>query len=187
METINRNFNTTIDYISDKSNQNQDNSESCIIQQSINQMLRLEIESYYFYTDMEVYLYHLGLNGMSNWAKLQASEELDHFKKHVEYAKIKKISITLPGIDEFNQKFSSPLDSFEKALSQEIKLGDFYNSLDHKATNFKNPSFSNYLTIFVNEQDEEINLLDNIVKRVKLAGSNSGLVIIDHDLAQREV
>lgn len=156
------------------------------IQQNINQMLALEMESFYLYTALEIYFYNKGLNGMAKWSKIQANEELDHFKQHIEYAKTKRINITLPNILEATPLFSTPLEAFQKALAQEIKLGDYYNALDMNAISSNNYSFSNHLNKFVHEQDEEINLLDNIVNRMTLAGYEAGLILLDQELGNRQ-
>lgn len=163
------------------------NTQSNIqIGENINQMLTLEMESFYLYTAIEIYLYQKGLNGMAKWAKIQAAEELEHFNQHIGFAKNKRLTVNLPKIAPKQVLFASPLEAFGQALAQEIKLGDYYSSLDLEASTTNNYSFSNHLHKFVHEQDEEIDLLDNIVNRLALAGSEAGLILLDQELGQRQ-
>lgn len=122
---------------------------------------------------------------MARWAKLQAAEELTHFQQHIKFAKKKRLNVALPQINQTNILFSSPLEAFGQALTQEIKIGEYYHGLDMQASSTNQYALSNHLQKFVHEQEEEIDMLDKLVNRLTLAESDAALLILDQELAQR--
>ncbi len=154
-------------------------------EQTLSAMINYELKSFYFYTALEIYFNNLGLSGMESWAKLQADEELNHFRLHIEYAKSKNVTLTPMDISAPKENFSSPLDGFKQALKREKELGDFFAIEYKKADEQFHSSFVNHLNKFILEQDEEINSVDHIVQRLSLAESGAGLILVDQELGKR--
>lgn len=154
-------------------------------EQTLSSMINYELKSFYFYTALEVYFNNSGLSGMESWAKVQANEELNHFRLHIEYAKSKNVTLVPMDIAAPKDTFSSPLDGFKQALKREQELGDFFAIEYKKANEQFHSSFVNHLNKFVLEQDEEISSVDHIVQRLTLAENGAGLILIDQELGKR--
>lgn len=153
----------------------------------MNIMLKNEMESFYIYTAMELYFENQGLTGMASWSHKQASEELEHFQRHVRYVKLRNIPVELNAISSVSTtSFKSPLDAFEQALAQEAKLGQYFIQEFKKAKTSNEASLEEHLNWFIKEQDEEVDMVSTIIDRLKIAGDGAGTILIDKELGKRK-
>ncbi len=153
---------------------------------SINGQINKELYSAYLYLGMASYSASIGLNGFSNWFSVQVKEELTHAEKMYNYVAQQSGRVTLSGITEPPQDFSSPANLFERTLEHERKVTGFINELVAIARGEKDNATEIFLQWFVTEQVEEESNASEILQKLRLVGKDgNGLLLIDSDLAQR--
>jgi Ferritin-like protein len=135
---------------------------------------------------MAVYCESIDLPGFSNFFRIQAQEELFHAMKFFDYIQQKNGEIVLEKIDQPTIKFESITHVFESALEHEqIVTKKIYNLADI-ATEEKEHATLSLLKWFIDEQVEEENTFDTILKKLKRTKDNiAALYLLDDELAKR--
>ena len=156
------------------------------MEKAINGQINAEIYSSYLYLSMSAYFESVNLKGCSNWMRMQAMEELAHFKKFYDYLIARGGTIVLSQIEAPPAKWKSPLAVFENVLKHEQKVTSLINNLVDISLKLKDHATNGFLQWFVSEQVEEEATADEIIQSMKLNKDNpSGLFMIDKELAQR--
>ncbi len=154
---------------------------------ALNDQLNYELYSAYIYLAMGAYLEDMNLPGMSNWMKAQAQEEVMHAMKFYDYINNRHARVKLAQIDDPGFEWDSPLDAFETAFKHEQKVSDRIHKLLDLARDESDHPTQSFLQWFVDEQVEEESSVDDIVQKLKLAGTQGpGLLIVDQELAGRQ-
>lgn len=153
---------------------------------ALNNQLQMEFFSEYFYISMEAYFADNNLDGFANFFNVQAREERDHAYKIFNYIGRAGGKVILQGIEQPNINFESPLDVFESALEHERLISNSIHDLVDLAISEKDHTTSSFLRWFIDEQSEEEESMEKIVRKLRLLKNDpAGLLMIDQELAQR--
>ena len=158
------------------------------MQDACNKQINAEMFSAYLYLSMATYFESKDLQGMANWMKVQAQEEMVHAMKFYDFINERRGRVVLTSIGSPKTDWSSPLEAFEDAFKHECGITGRINDLVDLAIEEKDHATQNFLQWFVAEQVEEESSVDAIVSKLKLIGDHSmGLVMLDKELGGRAV
>jgi ferritin len=156
------------------------------MQNALNEQINAELYSAYLYLSMVAYFESVNLPGFANWMRVQTQEELTHAMKIYDYVNERGGRVTLKSIGEPPTEWKSPLAAFEDAYKHEQKVTGLINGLVNLAIEEKDHAANMFLQWFVNEQVEEENNADTIVRKLKLmADAPGGMYMIDNEMGQR--
>jgi ferritin len=156
------------------------------VEESINKQIVAELYSAYLYFAMAAYFETENLNGMGQWMKAQAFEEMYHAMKFYDYVNERGGRVVFLGIDKPPEKWDSPLATFTAAYDHEVKVTGMINDLVDIARSENDKATESFLNWYVDEQVEEEANADEIVNKLKLmAGAPGGLFMLDEKLGQR--
>lgn len=157
------------------------------VQDKMNDQIKHELYSAYFYLSMAAYLESNSLPGAARWMRVQAQEELEHAMKFFDHIHDRGGRVTLQAIDQPPTQFNGLLDVFEKTLEHERKVTSLINDLYALAVQEKDYASQTFLQWFVDEQVEEEKNAELIVQQVKMIGEHrSALFMLDRHLGERE-
>ncbi|HNX68984.1 MAG TPA: ferritin [Candidatus Omnitrophota bacterium] len=153
----------------------------------ISEQVNKELYSAYLYVGMAAYAASLSLNGIANWFKVQAGEEVSHATKFMNYVNEQGGKIALRAIDAPDQKFTSVAQLFEKTLAHEKEVTASINGLVSLAQKEGDNATEIFLQWFVTEQVEEEANPTEILQKLEIGGkSGSSILILDGILAGRK-
>lgn len=156
------------------------------MEKAINDQINWELYSSYLYLSMSAYFESVNLKGFSNWMRIQAMEELTHFKRFYDFVIARGGRVALMEIKAPSVKWDSPLDTFENVLKHEQHVTSRINDLVDLSLEIKDHATNSFLQWFIDEQVEEESSVDEIIQSLKLNENNpGGLFMIDKELAQR--
>jgi len=156
------------------------------VEESINKQIAAELYSAYLYLAMAAYFETENLNGMGQWMKAQAFEEMYHAMKFYDYVNERGGKVVFLGIDKPPAEWDSPLAAFTAAYDHEVKVTGMINDLVDIARSENDKATESFLNWYVDEQVEEEANADEIVNKLKLmAGAPGGLFMLDEKLGQR--
>lgn len=156
------------------------------MQEALNSQLNAELFSSYLYLAMSAYLKTAGFDGFSHWMRVQAQEEMVHGAMFYDYILSRDGKVALAQIEKPDAVWGSPLEAAEATLAHERKVTGLINTLMELAHAEKDYAAVQFLQWFVAEQVEEEASAEDLVRKLKLAGSDgSALLMIDGELSQR--
>ena len=156
------------------------------MQQKLNAQLNAELYSAYLYLSMSAYFESSDLDGFANWMRVQAHEELMHAMKFFDFVNSRNGRVTLTPIEGPATEWQSPQHAFEEVYRHEQKVTGLINALASSAVAESDHATNSFLQWFVNEQVEEEESANRILRNLKLIGSDgTGLLMLDRELAQR--
>jgi ferritin len=156
------------------------------MQQKLNDQLNAELYSSYLYLSMAAYFESLDLEGFANWMRVQAREELMHAMKFFDFINSRGGKVTLAPIEGPPTEWKSAAEAFEQVYKHEQKVTGLINALASAAVAKSDHATGTFLQWFVNEQVEEEESANRILRNLKLIGSDgTGLLMLDRELAQR--
>jgi ferritin len=157
-----------------------------VIQDKMNDQIKHELYSAYFYLSMAAYLEANNLLGSAHWMRVQAQEEQGHALKFFDHVYDRGGRVTLQAIDQPPAEFNGLLDVFEKVLAHEQKVTGLINDLYALAVQEKDYASQIFLQWFVDEQVEEEKNADQIVQQIKMIGDHkAALFMLDSHLGKR--
>jgi ferritin len=156
------------------------------MEKALNDQINKEIYSSYLYLSMCAYAQSKGLQGIANWMKIQAQEELTHANKFFDYVHERGGKVLLRAIDAVPVEFGSVIEMFEKVLEHEQFVTASINNLVDISIEISDHATRSMLLWFIDEQVEEEASVNEIIDHLKLVdGNGHGLFMIDKDLATR--
>ena len=156
------------------------------IAELLNTQINKEFYSAYLYLDISNFYDEQDLDGYANYYMIQAQEERDHALLFVKYMQNNGLKVTLNAIDKPDKVFESILDPLTAALEHEKYVTSLINNIYHEAHEAKDYRTMKFLDWFVNEQMEEEDNADSMVKKYKLFGQDpKGLYLLDQEYAAR--
>ncbi len=156
------------------------------IEQRLNDQLNAELYSAYLYLSMAAYFESAELDGFANWMRVQEQEEKMHAMKFFDFILSRGGRVTLRAIDGPPTEWQSASDAFENVSSHEQKVTGLINALASAAVAESDHATNTFLQWFVNEQVEEEESANRILRNLKLIGNDgTGLLMLDRELAQR--
>jgi ferritin len=152
----------------------------------MNKQIQIEMESSYLYLAMATYMDDLGFDGMSNWFRVQAQEELAHAVKFMNHLRDRGAKVTLAPLGLAKTEWASPREAFEEAYAHEQFITARIHTITATAQQENDYTSMPMLNWFIEEQIEEEASASKIAQQLKLVGDNGqGLLMLDRELATR--
>ncbi|MCF6465318.1 ferritin [Clostridium sp. Cult2] len=152
----------------------------------LNNQFNFELLSGYYYMAMAAYCASEDYDGFANFFIVQAQEEYTHAMKFFDFINDMGGRVTTLAMEEPKNEYESLIEVFEKALSHERLVTSKIYKLMDMAKEEKNHASISFLQWFVDEQLEEENSMDSILKNLKrMDGNFQGIYLLDKELATR--
>ncbi|OOM77400.1 ferritin [Clostridium puniceum] len=152
----------------------------------LNDQVNFEIYSAYVYLGMASYCESIDLSGFANFFKVQSQEELFHAMKFYDYIFQKNGVVTLEQIERPHVNYENIVNVFETGYEHEQVVTSRLYRIADIATEEKEHATISLLNWFINEQVEEENTFNTIIKKIKRAENNpAALYMLDDELAAR--
>lgn len=153
---------------------------------NLNDQVNFEFYSSYTYLAMAAYAESVDLGGIANFFRVQAQEELFHAMKLYDYIFQKNGVVELDKIDKPEGKYKSIIDVFETGYKHEQLVTSRIYKLADIASEEKEHATISLLRWFIDEQVEEENTFNTLLKKIKRAEDNpAALYMLDEELATR--
>ena len=152
----------------------------------LNDQVNKELYSAYLYLDFANYYADEGLDGFAHWYEVQAQEERDHAFMIRRYLINNGVRVEFQAIDKPDKEFESYLAPLEAGYAHEQYVTSLITDIYHEAFAQKDYRTMQFLDWFIKEQGEEEVNADDMVKKMKLFGSDAkGLYALNQELAAR--
>ena len=152
----------------------------------INEQINKEFYSAYLYLDFSAYYEEEGLDGFANWYKIQAQEERDHAMLMMQYLQNNGGKVTLEAIEKPDKVLKDRLEVLEFGLEHEKYVTSLIHNIYDAAYDVRDFRTMQYLDWFVKEQGEEEKNAEDLIKKMKLYGSDAkGLYMLNSEMAAR--
>jgi len=156
------------------------------MQSALNEQIRHEFYSSYLYLAMAAYFHGQGLDGIANWMKVQAQEELTHAMKFFNHLNDRDGRIQLQGLEKPKTEWASPLQAFKEASKHEQFITGKIHDLVKLANAESDHAVIPLLHWFESEQvEEEAQALTVVQKLERIGESGAGLIMMDKELGKR--
>lgn len=156
------------------------------LEAAINDQIKHELYSAYFYLSMSAWGASANLDGAAKWLGMQAKEEQEHAMKFYEYLLDRGATVTLQAIPQPPAVFTSLLDVFEQVQEHEGKVTALINRLYELSLKENDYASQVMLQWFITEQVEEEKSAGEIVDQLKMIGDNAvALLMLDRELGAR--
>jgi len=153
---------------------------------AMNEQIKHETYSAYLYFAMAADFHAKGFDGMAQWMKAQAQEELGHALRFFDHIEDRGGRIELQAIDKPQVEWASPLAAYEAALAHEQFITSRIDELVKVAREENDNAAAIMLQWFVSEQVEEESSVSKVIDMLRLIGeSGHGLLMADRELGQR--
>ena len=152
----------------------------------INTQIAKEFYSAYLYLDFSVYYAREGLDGFSNWYKIQAQEERDHAMLFVQYLLNNGAEVTLEAIDKPDQALDCHMAPLKAGFAHEQYVTSLINNIYAAAFEDRDFRTMQLLDWFVKEQGEEEKNASDLITKMELYGTDAkGLYMLNSELKAR--
>lgn len=152
----------------------------------LNVQVNKEFYSAYLYLDFSIYYDEIGLDGFSNWYKVQAQEERDHAMLFLQYLQNNGCKVTLDTIQKPDKELKDKLEVLEFGLEHERYVTGLIHNIYEAAQAAKDFRTTQFLDWFVKEQGEEEKTAEDMIKKMELYGDDAkGLYMLNSELAGR--
>lgn len=152
----------------------------------LNEQVNKELYSAYLYLDFANYYEDEGLDGFANWYQIQAQEERDHAMMIRKYLIDNGVRVVFDAIAKPDKVYKCHQDPLDAGLEHEQYVTSLIVNIYHEAANAKDYKTMQFLDWFVKEQGEEEKNAEDLIKKMKLFGSEcKGLYMLNQELAGR--
>jgi len=156
------------------------------MQDAMNEQIKHETFSAYLYFAMAADFHDKGLDGMAQWMKAQAQEELGHALRFFNHVNDRGGRVELQAIEKPQKAWDSPLAAFQAAREHEEFITGKINDLAKLADDENDRAAGIMLQWFVSEQVEEEDSVAKVIDLLGIAGEEGpGLLMADRELGQR--
>lgn len=156
------------------------------IEEALNEQINAEFWSGYLYLSMACYFEDKGLNGVSNWFRIQFQEEQAHALALLDFVHARGGRVVLKPIADVPSEWAGVKDAFDYTLAHEMKVTGLINNLYTMAEEEHDYATRQKLNGFVAEQVEEEENVRHILDSLVLIGSDgTGMYQFDQQLGQR--
>ena len=153
---------------------------------ALNEQVNAEYYSAYLYQSMSACMESAALKGAANWLFVQAKEEMAHGINMYQYILDRGAVPVLTAIEQPQASFSGILEIFESVLAHEETVTSRINALASLAMQENDHACYQFIMWYVNEQVEEESNASDLINKIKLIGSDTGLLLtLDNELAAR--
>ncbi len=156
------------------------------LQKALNDQVNYEFYSAYTYLAMAAYAESEDLGGFANFFKVQYEEELFHAMKFYNYINQMDGRVVIEAMKKPQVEYESVLHLFEAGYEHEKTVTSKIYNLANIATEEKEHATLSLLQWFIDEQVEEEQNFNTIIKKLKRIESNpAALYMLDEELATR--
>ncbi|MDY3316222.1 ferritin [Riemerella anatipestifer] len=156
------------------------------IEQLINEQITKEQYAAQYYLSMAAWFHDQDLDGIANYFRVQAKEELMHADKMFDFLNDVGGRVILGQVDAPPYEFKDALDIFERALAHEKEVTKSIFNIYKTANEEGSYATASFLQWFINEQVEEEASASQLVAKIKMVkDNNSALYLFDQELGQR--
>ncbi|MGZ0015822.1 ferritin [Yeosuana sp. AK3] len=161
---------------------------SKIIEQALNNQIKIEAESSQIYLAMACWAEVKGLEGIANFMYSQSQEERDHMLKLIKFVNERGGHAKISQLAEPKIDFETIKNMFELLLKHEVFVSTSINDLVDITLKEKDYATHNFLQWYVSEQIEEEAVARTILDKINLIGDDKGgLYLFDRDIQQLTV
>ena len=152
----------------------------------LNEQINKEMYSAYLYLDFSNYYEAAGLDGFSNWYRIQAKEEMDHAMLFYQYLQNNNQEVVLQTVEKPDWKRGDNSTPLKLALEHEIYVTSLINRIYKAAYEASDYRTMQVLDWFVKEQGEEEKTASDMITNMELYGNDSkGLYMLNSELRDR--
>lgn len=152
---------------------------------ALNNQVTAELEASVIYLQLAYILDDMGLSGMSHWMRAQHAEELEHAHAFSQHLLDRDYRPQIGDINPPKLDVSTPVEAFEASLAHEQKVSGLIRELASISESVKDYDSRPLLDRFLDEQIEEESTVKEILDRLRMADTGSGILAIDAQLADR--
>ena len=153
---------------------------------ALSDQVNAEYYSAYLYLSMSAAADRAGLKGTANWLLVQAREEMAHGTHMFEYVLARGTVPAFAPIEQPPASFDNANDIFNNVLSHEQKVSQKINALTTLAMQESDHATYQFMMWYVNEQVEEESNATDVLSKLRLIGSDKGLLLtLDKELSAR--
>ena len=157
------------------------------MEEALNKQINYEYESAYIYKAMAQYFAKKGLNGFKNFFDKQASEEVEHAQKMIDYVieRGNEVKLTPFGQDA-KLEFNALREIIEDALHHEEEVTRRINDLMTLAKSENDYATEQFLGWYVSEQVEEEDTFNGLLDTLDFVKEDPiAVFMLDGKLGQR--
>lgn len=156
------------------------------VNRAFNEQIKKEMYSAYLYLSMATQFYSDGLEGIGQWLRVQAFEELTHAMKFFDHIVERDGRVELEEIEKPPSQWDSPVSAFKDALKHEEYITGEINKLVDLSEKEKDYASKTLLQWFVDEQVEEEGTASRVLQELEMVkGSPHALLMLDRELGSR--
>jgi len=156
------------------------------MQELVNHLIQVELNSAYLYLAMANYLTRRNLIGMGKWLRLQHQEELSHAQELIDYLTDRDGVVEIRPVSAQPLDFGTPLETWQAVFEHEQYVTQSYNRAFEVATNAQDYQTLGLIQRFLQEQIDETAQASVIIGRLQINQENpAGLLLLDQELGQR--
>lgn len=152
--------------------------------EAINRQVNAEMWSSNLYLSMSVYFEKEGMGGFAHWMRKQATEEMEHAHKLIDYAIDRGGEVNIGAVEAVPTTWEGPLAVFKQTYEHECRVSAMIDELVNIAEGDKDHASRDFLFWFVREQVEEESTAKKIVEDLERYGE-CHVAILDHELGKR--
>ncbi len=157
------------------------------MQAALNNQIRDELYSEYYYLAMSAWCQINDLPGMASFMMLKSREERDHAMKIYNYILDRDGKVELQAIPQPPADYASYRDVFEQMYKHEQHVTALIHNLYKRALDENDYSTQVMLQWFIEEQVEEEKEARDLIQQSKMVGNNeSALFLFDQKLGQMQ-
>ncbi|SDE10097.1 ferritin [Riemerella columbipharyngis] len=158
------------------------------IEKLLNEQIAKEQYAAQYYLAMAAWFYTQDLDGIANYFRVQAKEELAHADKIFDFINNIGGTVIMSKVDAPPHDFKDAVDIFERALAHEKEVTKSIFNIYKTANDEENYATVSFLQWFINEQVEEEASASQLLVKIKMVkDNNSALFLFDQELAQRKL
>lgn len=152
----------------------------------LNTQVNREFYSAYLYLYFSNFYEEKDLKGFANWYRVQTQEERDHAMLFLQYLQNNDLPVTFEAIEKPEDTAKDILGVLEATLKHEQYVTGLIHTIYEAAYEKKDFRTMQFLDWFVKEQGEEETNATDLIKKMKLFGSDAkGLYLLDQELGSR--
>lgn len=151
---------------------------------ALNEQFTAEMYSAYLYLAMASDLASKGMNGFSNWLRVQAQEENTHAMMFYDFILERGGKVEPGAMEKPPSEWKTPADAFADALKHEQYITGRINDLVDLAIKSRDHATNAFLQWFVTEQVEEEASARDVIDKLKIAQGGM-LYALDKEMETR--
>ena len=151
-----------------------------VVAQALEKQFNNELFASNLYLQMALWFEVQDWEGSAHWMYCQAKEERDHAIEIAKHLADREWNVKVSNIDLPPSKWKTPLDVWKSALAHEVVVTNSFNDIMKTAKSANDHQSQHLCYKFLDEQIEEEDTLNKIIRRVNVMGDNLGFYV-DYD------